>query len=508
MIRVQAPDGSIVEFPEGTPDDVMANAMRQTFGGPEQGQQPAAPSTWDRVKSGVGNAAQAADDVVRLMASGATLGFADKIASAAGGNTLESERAKTQAARDRSGFVPSIVAEGAGVMLPASQIAKGVGAVAGFAPRVMGQFTQAGVTGALTGAGAAVGNDQDVTTGALVGAGAGVAGQGLANALMGGVNKVAGAFNKQPVIPTRDQIKAAKDAAYKEAEAAGVVYTPDMFKRVRSDVEPQLANMGFDPALQPKIAPVLARLEQAAQTNTTLPGAEVVRRVAANAYEPGNRASNSMMQKIIAALDDATANPRAGEVLMGDAQRGGNALLAARKNASIEFKLDDVARQLEKAKTQAGSTWSGGNIENAQRQKLRAILDNPGRSRGFTPDERAALEQAVMGSGAGHNTARLVGKLSPQGSGLMAALGIGGTAANPMLAAGPLAGIAGKKVSEKMTEANIKQLVDIIAAGGSRSAAVAAPNAIQRLTQSERERLALALMGAGVSVGVPALADK
>jgi hypothetical protein len=195
-------------------------------------------------------------------------------------------------------------------------------------------------------------------------------------------------------------------------------------------------------------------------------------------------------------------------LLMGDAQKGGNALLAARKNASIEFKLDDVAKQLEKAKTQAGSTWSGGNIENATRQKLRAILDNPSRSRGFSPDEKAALEQAVIGSGSGHNMARLVGKLSPQGSGLMAALGIGGTAANPMLAAGPIAGIAGKKVSEKMTEANVKQLVDIIAAGGSRSAAVAAPNAIQRLTKSERERLALALMGAGVSTGIPALADK
>jgi len=38
-IQVQAPDGSIVEFPDGTPDDVMARAMRETFGGPapEQG---------------------------------------------------------------------------------------------------------------------------------------------------------------------------------------------------------------------------------------------------------------------------------------------------------------------------------------------------------------------------------------------------------------------------------------------------------------------------------------
>jgi hypothetical protein len=504
MIRVQAPDGSIVEFPAGTPDDVMANAMRQTFGGPEAA---SAPSMWDRIKTGAGNAAQAADDVARLIASGATLGFADKIASAAGGTALEDERAKTKAARDRAG-IAGMVAEAGGSLAPAAPLARGAAAAAGFLPRAMGgAYTQAGAVGGALGAGAALGNDTDIATGAAIGAGAGVVGQGLANALMGGVNRAAGLFNKQPAIPSVDQIRSAKQSAYQAADDAGVVYTPELFKRVRSDVEPQLAQMGYDPALQPAIAPVLSRIEQAAMTNTTLPGAEVVRRVAANAYKPGEKASNTMMTRIINALDDATANPRSGDVLMGDAVKGSQALREARKNASIEFKLDDVSRQLDKARTQAGSTWSGGNIENATRQKLRAILDNPARSRGFTPDERAALDQAVMGSGAGHNTARLVGKLSPQGSGLMTALGLGATAVNPAMIAGPLAGMVGKKASEKMTEANVQKLVDIIAAGGSRSAAEAAPNAVQRLTQSERERLARLLMGIGVTSGVPALSQ-
>lgn len=465
------------------------------------------PSIWERVKAGAGDAAQAADDVVRLIASGATLGFADKAAGYLGGEGTDAERAKTQAARDRTG-VAGMVAEAGGSMAPAAPVARAVGAAAGFLPRALGgAYTQAGVTGAALGAGQALGNDTDVATSAVIGAGAGVAGQGLANALMGGVNKVAGAFNKKPAIPTAEEIKAAKEAAYRAADDAGVVYTPDLFKRVRGDVEPQLAQMGYDPALQPKIAPVLARIEQAAQGNTTLPGAEVVRRVAANAYEPGNRASNAMMTRIINALDDATANPRSSDVLMGDAAKGSQALRDARKNASIEFKLAEVGKQLDKARTQAGSTWSGGNTENATRQKLRAILDNPNRSRGFTPDELAALDQAVMGSGSGHNTARLIGKLSPQGSGLMAALGIGGAAANPLLAIAPLTGMAAKKTSEKMTEANVQKLVDIIAAGGSRSAAEAAPNAVQRLTQSERERLARLLMGLGVTSGVPALSQ-
>ena len=41
MIRVQAPDGSIVEFPDGTRDDVMSGATAQAFGGPAPQQAPA-----------------------------------------------------------------------------------------------------------------------------------------------------------------------------------------------------------------------------------------------------------------------------------------------------------------------------------------------------------------------------------------------------------------------------------------------------------------------------------
>jgi hypothetical protein len=315
-------------------------------------------------------------------------------------------------------------------------------------------------------------------------------------------------FNRKPNIPTPDAIRAAKGAAYQEAESAGVVFTPNLFQRVRSEIEPKLAQMGYDPALQPNIAAVIRRIEDAGQASNTLPGAEIVRRVAGGAYAPGNKSSNDMMRAIINAIDDAVANPRAGEVLMGNAAKGGAALTEARKNASIEFKLGDINKQLEKAQTQAGSTWSGGNIENATRQKLRAILDNPSRSRGFTPDERAALQQAVMGSGAGHNLARTVGKLSPQGSGLMTALGIGGAVTNPALVAAPIAGAAAKKVSERLTDANVRKLLDIVAAGGSRAATEAAPNAVQRLTQAERERLARLLMAFGVSSGVPALSQQ
>lgn len=40
-VQIEAPNGEIVEFPDGTPDDVMAKAMRETYGGPQD--QTAAP---------------------------------------------------------------------------------------------------------------------------------------------------------------------------------------------------------------------------------------------------------------------------------------------------------------------------------------------------------------------------------------------------------------------------------------------------------------------------------
>jgi hypothetical protein len=43
-VEIEAPDGSVVEFPDGTPPDVMTRAMRAKFGGPSTSPAPASPS--------------------------------------------------------------------------------------------------------------------------------------------------------------------------------------------------------------------------------------------------------------------------------------------------------------------------------------------------------------------------------------------------------------------------------------------------------------------------------
>lgn len=120
---------------------------------------------------------------------------------------------------------------------------------------------------------------------------------------------------------------------------------------------------------------------------------------------------------------------------------------------------------IEKAERRAASTGSGGNLDNAIRQNVRGILDNPRKSRGLTDAERQAAERVVRG-GPVQNTLRLAGKLSPQGNGLMAALGIGGTMVNPAIGGLALGGMAAKSTADRMTRKNVERLSQVIRAGG------------------------------------------
>ncbi|MFG1389088.1 hypothetical protein [Xanthobacter versatilis] len=73
MIRIGAPDGSVVEFPEGTDDATIATAMRKTFGGPQQ-QEP--------MQSG-GERPTALEASNRGLVQGLTFGFGDELMAGA-----------------------------------------------------------------------------------------------------------------------------------------------------------------------------------------------------------------------------------------------------------------------------------------------------------------------------------------------------------------------------------------------------------------------------------------
>jgi hypothetical protein len=334
-----------------------------------------------------------------------------------------------------------------------------------------------------------------VATGALIGGAAGGAGALAGEAISKGIGKVAGAFNKQPKIPTIDELNAAKNAAYQAADNAGVIFTPNAVNRVKGEVVSSLTKLGYDPALQPGAAAVVNRLSGLEGQNVTFTGLDTLRKVASNGYIPGNKSNNKAVSEIVKAIDNVTTSPRAGDVLTGNADAAGKIIKQARELAQRSAKAEQLDYAVQSAANRAASSGSGGNVDNATRQNIRKMLE---RGRGFSPDERAAMQQVIDGT-SGQNALRLAGKLSPQGNGLMLALqagaaGASGGATVPLA----MAGGAAKWAADRGTQNSVDELSRIIRAGGSRSQAFAPPNTVQRLAQSEKDRLMRLIMSGGL----------
>ena len=497
-IQIQAPDGSIVEFPDGTPDNVIEGAMRQEYGAPEQSaQQKFNELPW------YGKAAQAADDTVRFLANGMTLGYADKFAGYMNGEGTDAERAKTEQAHQRAGLAGT-AAEVVGTMLPAGALAKSALSASRYVPQtwgLLGRTAAAGADGAMLGAAQATGYDQDIGTGAAVGALGGAGGSLLGEGIGAGLNKVAGMFNPKPQTLSVDQLKAAGSNAYKQAKDAGVVFKPEAVDRLRQSVYNDMAEFGYHPTNQPGAAVAYGELERLAQGgNVGLDGLESLRRMAGGGFNATNPSNNKLLGQMIDKIDEFAANAKPDDLVMGDAGAANAALTQGRDYWSRFRKLEKVQELIARAERRAGSTGSGGNVENATRQELRKILDNKKLMRGFTPDEIQAITDAVMGTPA-QNALRLVGKLSPQGNGLMAALGLGGAAAMPQVAIPAMVlGAGAKKASEAMTRSNANTVEQLIAAGGNRTSLLGQPNALQQLIQKYQPLLGQAITS-GALVG-------
>lgn len=297
---------------------------------------------------------------------------------------------------------------------------------------------------------------------------------GLGAAAGGATGAISGALASRganAAVPTVDDIRAAGQAAYQQADQAGVIFTPDAVSRLKGDVGKKLVDIGYDPALQPGAAAVVKRITDLEGQNVTLTGLDSLRKVASNGYIPGNKSNNKAIGDIISSIDDLVSSPGAGEVLSGDAQAASSALKTARDMWSRLSKADRVADAISKAELRAASTGSGGNVDNATRQNLRRILEKP---RGFTEAEQAAMAKVVRGTPT-QNALRLAGKLSPSGNGLMAALGIGGTMVNPLVGLASLGGMGAKVAADGMTQANTAVLDSLIRNGGKASTQALSP---------------------------------
>lgn len=512
MPQVRMPDGTVVAFPDDMPADQIRSMIATKFPeiapkadaaqapAPAAVQQQEAPAT----QPWYAQAGQAADDIARLIANGASFGYADKLAGYMNGTGTEAERDLSQQAKERAGSAGTVAELGGAIATPVGMAGRGLTLMRGAPMAMKGAGGLLARTGLMAGEGAgygaltAAGNDQDIATGAGIGAIGGGLGNVAGEALSSVGGKVAGLLNKKPAVMSADQLSAAKNAAYQKVDNLGVQYKPEAFDDLVKGMTDEVKAANISPMRHPKAASMMEEIQSLAGSSPTITQLDqlrqVIRRDVANSNDPAEAFFGKKMIKNIDEFIDA-AGPN--QVVAGNADEAARAIANARDLNTRVRKLASVDDAVESARLRAASTGSGGNVDNATRQNLRRVLEKGH----FTDDERAALEKAVTGT-KGQDLLRLAGKLSPSGNGLMAALGIGGTMVNPLVGAASLGGMAAKALADNVTSKNVSEIARIIAAGGSRAATRAPKNALQTLAESKRDAIVRALMGIGVHEGV------
>ncbi len=159
-------------------------------------------------------------------------------------------------------------------------------------------------------------------------------------------------------------------------------------------------------------------------------------------------------------LDDAIEN--------ASTKSGGDKAQAllnqARANNRTYKKVQIFDELMEKAELQTAATGSGGNIVNKYRQALVKIVTDKNKSRAFDEQEIQLMKSIIDGK-TSDNVLRLVGKLSPNGNGLMTFLNLAAVSTNPAFLAITSTAMGAKRLADKRGQKGIKELRELVSSG-------------------------------------------
>lgn len=296
----------------------------------------------------------------------------------------------------------------------------------------------------------------------------------LAGQLAGGLTPgaVARVAKRPPAGPSLDALRAEKNSAYKAADNLGVTYNPQSYDDLLVNVVKRARDDRISPTRHERSYSFITEMAQGRGKPMTLTELDQLRQVVYRdlikpSYRNPDMEADAHFGQIIAdEIDNLINGAGASNLVSGSAGDAKKAISAARA-ANTRFRRTEMIEEaIDKAVRRTQSTGSGGNINNAIRQNIRQILDNPKKRRSFSKDEIQAMEDLVK-QGRMDNFLRLVGKLSPSGNGLMAALGIGGTMINPAIGGISLGGAAAKAIADRGTMNKALRLQNQVARGSS-----------------------------------------
>lgn len=484
MIEIEGPDGVIYEFPEGTSEEVMANAMRSVY---PTGQSPQI-SADQRAANIEANAGRQAEiDAMAIPPQNSFIGTAGQfgagsqagIAQALGfpvdaisgaingagnlagyGDVIQNPMggANTFEALLRP-FNENIPAPATTQERMARRMGEEVGSSAVMAPvamanqaRPLAALGAEAVSALGSGTGAAVANEiaPDSAVAEIIGALAGGVPAGMVATRALGLNG-----SDAVIRPGIQEQKMRAADAYGEVRADPRILPQDSVDDLALGISSRMDAERINPRLQPGSSAVLDALLQDSSGPMRIEDVENLRRLTQQGLpataSPADRRLATMMTSDITDYLDNLDDP------VADALRTGR---DAHRRASSAQAIADAE---SKAARRAASTGTGGNEINAMRQNLRSVLDNPRKARSFTAPELAMIGDVVSGTG-GQNAMRGLSRFAPSSGGLSSMLGIGGAMASPAIALPIMAATEGAKaLGERSTRKSITDLLQALA---------------------------------------------
>lgn len=266
-----------------------------------------------------------------------------------------------------------------------------------------------------------------------------------------------------PKAPTAEALKEAADKGYKAAREMGVEYSSqsvaDMARRTQAALEAD----GFSDVTAPKTFATLQKLQSPPEDSiATLSNVDAARRsfgkIGQDFANPSDRAAGKRARGDV---DVFLVEPPEGAVLAGDGLQASRTISNARGNIAASKRSDTLTGIERSAELRAAASNSGANTANAIRQRIASLLENPKRLSGFNDAETALVEKVARGD-LPTNASRAIGNFLGGGGGLGATASTALTGAGAVLATGnpyagaaglaaPLAGVAGKAISEALT---------------------------------------------------------
>jgi hypothetical protein len=265
--------------------------------------------------------------------------------------------------------------------------------------------------------------------------------------------------------PTIEGLKDTARGIYSELGNSGVVVNASSFDGLRRELNLTALDEGFNATLHPRINAALSEFNARANNDIDLKQIDILRQIANDARISNDASESRLGSILIDRIDSYLDGLTVKDFRKGDAKNIGSKYKDARQLWQRVKKSELLTEAFNKADLQASG------FENGLRIQFRSILNNKNKMKGFTPQERKAMEKVVKG-GPAANIAKALGKFGfSDGQSVrmlmptIVAFVAGASLGTPAAIAVPVIGQVSQKLAVRLTRGKAEFADALIRAG-------------------------------------------